>query len=88
MIQGGPKWPALFRWGGAPKWWLHALGLPLVIARIIHPLGISAEQMSSPLRMVGSMATALVTVACALLLCGRQWARASPSSRSSPHHHV
>ncbi len=59
---------AIIELNGAPKWWLHALGLPLVIARVIHPLGISTEQMSSPLRMIGSLTTALVTVACALLL--------------------
>ncbi len=59
---------AMIELNGSPKWWLHALGIPLVIARIVHPLGISTEQMSSPLRMIGSLVTALVTVACALLL--------------------
>ncbi len=59
---------AMIELNGAPKWSLHALGAPLVIARVIHPLGISTEQMSSPLRMIGSLVTAIVTVACALLL--------------------
>jgi uncharacterized membrane protein YecN with MAPEG domain len=65
---------ALIELNGAPKWWLHALGVPLVGARIVHPLGISTDQMSSPLRMIGSMVTALVTVACALLLLWQAFA--------------
>ena len=61
---------AMIELNGAPKWWLHALGVPLVIARVIHPLGLSNDQMSSPLRAIGSMITALVTLACAfVLLC-------------------
>jgi uncharacterized membrane protein YecN with MAPEG domain len=59
---------AMIEINGAHKWWLHALGGALVVARIIHPLGISTEQMSSPLRMIGSMMTAAITVACAGLL--------------------
>ncbi len=59
---------AMIELDGAQKWWLHALGGAIVLARIIHPLGLSTEQMSSPLRMIGSMMTAAVTVACAGLL--------------------
>jgi len=65
---------AIVELNGAPKWWVHALGAPLVAARIVHPLGISTEQMSSPLRMIGSLVTALVTVACALLLLWQAFA--------------
>ena len=50
------------------KWWIHGLGAAIVVARILHPLGISTDQMSSPFRMIGSMMTAAVTVACAGLL--------------------
>jgi hypothetical protein len=59
---------AMIEINGAHKWWIHTLGVAIVVARIIHPLGISTEQMSSPLRMIGSMMTAAVTVACAGLL--------------------
>src|SRR5436190_20913456 len=54
---------AMIEINGAHKWWLHVFGVTIVVARIIHPLGISAEQMSSPWRTIGSMMTAAVTVA-------------------------
>jgi uncharacterized membrane protein YecN with MAPEG domain len=59
---------AMIEVNGAKKWWLHALGIAIVVARIIHPIGISHSQMSSPFRMIGSMLTAAVTVACAVML--------------------
>lgn len=51
---------------GAPKSMIHVLGGLLVIARIIHPIGLRAESMAHPLRFAGAMATMLVTLLAAL----------------------
>lgn len=48
---------------GAPRWWLHVLGIVLVVARILHPLGISFGQMMIPTRIAGAGATMLVLLA-------------------------
>ena len=55
----------LMELNGTPKMWLHVLGIILVLARIIHPLGLSMENMSQPARVVGAAATVLVTLAAA-----------------------
>lgn len=57
---------AMIELNGAPKWWLHALGVALVAARIVHPFGIAS--VSNPLRIAGAATTALVTVVSAAIL--------------------
>ncbi len=59
---------AMIELNGAPKLWIHILGGVLVLARIIHPLGITADSMSSPFRTVGAMLTAVITVVCGGIL--------------------
>lgn len=51
---------------GAPKLMIHVLGGLLVIARIIHPIGLRAETMAHPLRFLGAMTTMLVTLVAAV----------------------
>ena len=41
---------------------LHLLGASLFVARVAHPLGLSAEKMAVPARSVGAAGTALVVL--------------------------
>ena len=59
---------ALIELNDAPKFWLHLLGAPLVLARIVHPFGLNMDNMSSPMRIAGAALTALVMLACAIIL--------------------
>ena len=54
---------ALAELNGAPKDWLYAIGTLLVIARILHPIGLRAAGMSHPFRTIGAMLTMLCTLA-------------------------
>ena len=45
---------------------LHVLGGWLVVARICHPIGIRSATESNPLRTVGALSTALITVICSV----------------------
>ena len=45
---------------------LHALGATLVVARIVHPLGLKHDRIPHPLRALGAMATFAVTLTSAL----------------------
>lgn len=45
---------------------IHVLGTWLVIARILHPLGIKTPEESSPLRAVGAGSTALIAIISAI----------------------
>jgi uncharacterized membrane protein YecN with MAPEG domain len=56
---------AIVELNGAPSVWVHVLGGALVVARIVHPLGINAKSLRHPARAVGALLTALVTVAAA-----------------------
>jgi hypothetical protein len=59
---------AMIELNGMGKLWLHVIGATIVVARVLHPLGLSPGQMSSPLRAIGAMLTALTTVTCGLIL--------------------
>ena len=48
---------------GAPKPWLHGLGLVLLASRIVHPFGIDAAAMMKPARVVGMAGTLIVMLA-------------------------
>ena len=52
-------------------WLLHAFGIVLVIARVLHALGLSSDPGRSFGRMVGAGLTVLVIVAMAALLIAR-----------------
>jgi uncharacterized membrane protein YecN with MAPEG domain len=53
---------------GAPKGWVHALCIVLVIARLVHPFGIDPNRMKHPARGVGAGGTYLVILAAAFTL--------------------
>ncbi len=59
---------ALLELNGGSAAWLNGLGIALLAARIAHPLGLNAEKVNSPLRIVGAVATGGVTMAAAVLL--------------------
>ena len=52
--------------GGAN--WVHALGIILVLARIIHPFGVTIEKMNTPARIIGAGGTVFVVAASAITL--------------------
>jgi uncharacterized membrane protein YecN with MAPEG domain len=59
---------ALLELNGGSAAWLNGLGIALVAARIAHPLGLRADKVNSPLRIVGAVATGGVTMLTAVLL--------------------
>jgi uncharacterized membrane protein YecN with MAPEG domain len=59
---------ALLELNGASAGLLHGLGATLLVARILHPLGLDAETMRRPLRGIGAFATMLVTLVAAIAL--------------------
>ena len=56
---------ALMELNGAPSLALHILGVWLVVARILHPIGLGVE-MQSVARTIGAASTALITVIAAI----------------------
>lgn len=50
---------------GASVFWLHLMGIILVVARVLHVIGIDAERTISPLRLMGGIATQLCLVSAA-----------------------
>ena len=57
---------AIIEINGGAKPWLHAMGMVLVAARVLHPFGIDAGQMMRWPRIIGAGATILVTIAAIL----------------------
>lgn len=51
---------------GAGSIFLHVLGIMLVVARVAHPLGLKADNMGHPLRLVGAGLTTLMMVIAAV----------------------
>lgn len=47
---------------GAPKFWLYGIGAVLVVARILHPMGMRQTGMGHPFRAIGAMLTVLSTL--------------------------
>lgn len=59
---------ALVELNGAPKLWIHIMGVALLAARIVHPFGLKMDSMNQPARIFGAAVTALVMVAAAAIL--------------------
>jgi hypothetical protein len=53
---------ALFESGGGPAWSVHAAGAALLVARLLHVLGLTRSPGRSPGRFAGVVATWLVTL--------------------------
>lgn len=47
---------------GTSSGWLHAIGILLVVSRIVHPFGIKHDQPANPIRIAGSSATTIATL--------------------------
>jgi uncharacterized membrane protein YecN with MAPEG domain len=54
---------AIAELNGGAKIWLHVMGAALLISRLIHPFGISADKMMTWQRMVGAGGTLIVGLA-------------------------
>jgi uncharacterized membrane protein YecN with MAPEG domain len=53
--------------GGSPGL-LHGLGIGLLVARVVHPLGLKPDDIRVPLRAVGAFLTLIVTLVAAIAL--------------------
>ena len=53
---------------GAPVWVVHALGIGLIVARILHGFGLSPDKPATFGRVVGALATWVVVAASAVWL--------------------
>ncbi len=62
---------ALIELNGAPKPWIHILGIALLACRIVHPFGLKYDVARVPARGIGAFGTLLVTLA-AILVAGWQ----------------
>jgi hypothetical protein len=47
---------------GASGAWLHALGLSLLVCRVVHPLGLRFDDSKVPARFLGAFGTLLVVL--------------------------
>ncbi len=54
---------AIVELNGAGGTLLHGVGIVLVLARIAHPLGLKADDLTPKLRLVGAIGTMLATLA-------------------------
>jgi uncharacterized protein len=52
---------------GASRTLLHSLGAALVVTRIAHPIGLTHDNLRSPLRGVGALGTTLITLVAAIV---------------------
>lgn len=53
--------------GGTAPWAIHTMGVALVLARIVHPLGLKADGGPTVFRFVGTVTTVLVLIAASLV---------------------
>ncbi|MSQ87774.1 MAG: hypothetical protein EXR32_00645 [Betaproteobacteria bacterium] len=60
---------ALIEWTGAGPWLVYAIGIALLVARILHAVGLYASAFKA--RAVGTSLTWVVMAAAALILLGR-----------------
>jgi uncharacterized protein len=58
---------AIVEINGLARTWVHALGLIVLVARIVHPFGIKMDTMNTLPRFIGTVGTFLPTVAVALI---------------------
>ncbi len=52
---------AIVEVNGGNQVFLHVVGSALVICRIAHPIGLHYDHVQTPLRMIGSVGTSLIT---------------------------
>lgn len=54
--------------GGASAFWLNIAGVVLVLARLVHPFGITVATPAHPLRIAGAVATTAVQLGLVVIL--------------------
>ena len=54
--------------GGTSSTWIHAMGGGLVVARILHPIGLTTQPGINPFRFVGTNLTWIVLLASSILV--------------------
>ena len=59
---------------GASSIWIHCLGGTLLLARLIHPFGLSIEKIMVPARIIGAGLTVLVQLAASITLLWQHFA--------------
>ncbi len=59
---------ALVELNSAPKLWVHGLGAVLLLCRVAHPFGLSADNAILPARVIGAAGTILVMLAAGVTL--------------------
>ena len=52
---------AIVEINGGNSVFLQVVGITLVVCRIVHPIGLHYHQVQTPLRMIGSVGTGLIT---------------------------
>ena len=59
---------ALLELNGGSAVLLHGLGIALTLARVVHPLGLRADRVSTPQRILGAALTGVVTIVAGIAL--------------------
>lgn len=59
--------------GGMAGVYLHAMGIVLIVSRLLHAIGLSATQTSAPLRIAGGVGTQLVMLSAVIFLLFQQF---------------
>ena len=54
--------------GGSSATWIHGMGAALLVARILHPLGLTARAGVNPLRFIGTNLTWIVLLMASVLV--------------------
>jgi uncharacterized membrane protein YecN with MAPEG domain len=54
---------ALLEINGASEQLMHAIGMLFLASRLLHPIGIDADRLANPVRIIGMAGTVLATVA-------------------------
>lgn len=53
---------------GLSSTWMHGLGILLLVCRLVHPFGVSVTNPQSPLRIIGTVGTHIVTAGAAIYI--------------------
>lgn len=61
---------ALAEISGAPAGWMHAMGLLLILSRLLHPFGVNPEGNAKAMRIAGMTGTWLVMLTAIVLILG------------------
>jgi hypothetical protein len=59
---------AMVEMNGVPGWAMHAMGAGLVVARVVHFIGLDADQMGTKGRTIGAVGSGLVSIVAAVWL--------------------